>query len=68
MIRTGHLPYTLQPADLFTKALGGADLQFLLFKLSVFNLFSTLKSRGNDIIHISSKVSLVNIIRMSRIT
>lgn len=36
-----------QPADLFTKALGAAQLQLLLVKLGVANLFSTPHLKGD---------------------
>lgn len=47
VISTAYLSTTEQPADLFTKALGAAQLQFILSKLGVTNFFSPPNLRGD---------------------
>lgn len=47
IIKTAHLSTKLQPADLLTKSLSAASLQFLLSKIGVFNLYQPSILRGD---------------------
>lgn len=46
VISTCHISTTLQPADMFTKALSAAQLQYFCSKLGVCNLFQPSNLRG----------------------
>jgi hypothetical protein len=48
LIQTEHVSTNQQPADLFTKALGQSQAEFLLGKLGVLNIYSNLKGSVKD--------------------
>uniref|UniRef100_A0A2N9HUI6 CCHC-type domain-containing protein n=1 Tax=Fagus sylvatica TaxID=28930 RepID=A0A2N9HUI6_FAGSY len=48
LIQTEHVSTNQQPADLFTKALGQSQAEFLLGKLGVLNIHSNLRGSVKD--------------------
>uniref|UniRef100_A0A2N9I0I1 Reverse transcriptase Ty1/copia-type domain-containing protein n=1 Tax=Fagus sylvatica TaxID=28930 RepID=A0A2N9I0I1_FAGSY len=48
LIQTEHISTNQQPADLFTKALGQSQAEFLLGKLGVLNIHSNLRESVKD--------------------